>query len=136
MKIAFVVQRYGLEVNGGAEFHCRLIVEHISRYYDVEVITTCAKDYMTWKNEYVPGKDNVNGITIWRFPVDKPRDVNKFNKFSEKIFWNKHRKEDELEWMKLQGPYSTDLLNFIKNGKDKYDFFIFFTYLYCTTFFG
>lgn len=136
MKIAFVVQRYGLEVNGGAELLCRLIAEHMSRHYDIEVITTCANDYMTWKDEYVSGKDNINGITVWRFPVDKPRDINKFNKFSEKIFWNKHRTEDELKWMKLQGPYSTELLSFIKKNKDNYDFFIFFTYLYCTTFFG
>ena len=136
LKIAFVVQRYGLEVNGGSELHCRWIVEHLSRYYDVEVITTCAKDYMTWEDEYEQGIDIVNGITIRRFRVDAPRDVHKFNRFSEKIFGNKHTADEELEWMKLQGPYSTELLNFIKNNENSYDFFIFFTYLYCTTFYG
>ncbi len=136
MKIAFVVQRYGEEVNGGAELLCRKIAEHLSNHYCIEVITTCAKDYITWENEYSSGKDTVNGITVWRFPVDNPRDINKFNSFSEKIFGNSRSVEDELKWMKLQGPYSTELLDFIKNNKDKYDFFIFFTYLYCTTFFG
>ncbi len=136
MKIAFVVQRYGEEVNGGAELHCRWIAEHLAKYHDTEVITTCAKEYTTWKNEYSSGKDTVNGITVCRFPVDNPRDINKFNNFSEKIFGGEHSAEDELKWMKLQGPYSTELLNFIKNNKDDYDFFIFFTYLYCTTFFG
>lgn len=48
-KIAFVVQRYGLDVNGGAEYHCRLIAERMTKYFDVEVLTTCAIDYMTWK---------------------------------------------------------------------------------------
>lgn len=136
LKIALVVQRYGLEVNGGAELLCRLIAEHMVKIFDVEVITTCAKDYMTWKDEYTPGKNVVNGITVWRFPVDNPRDVHKFNKFSEKIIGNKHSTEDEIKWMKLQGPYSTKLLNFIKNNENNYNFFIFFTYLYCTTFFG
>ena len=31
MKLAFVVQRYGLEINGGAELHCRWIAEHMSQ---------------------------------------------------------------------------------------------------------
>lgn len=136
MKLAFVVQRYGLEVNGGAEYHCRLIAESLSNYFDVEVITTCALDYMTWDNYYPEGKDVINGIIVWRFPLDAPRDVEKFNAFSQKTFFQPHTREDEIEWMKLQGPYSTKLLDFIKKQKDSYDFFIFFTYLYCTTFFG
>jgi glycosyltransferase involved in cell wall biosynthesis len=136
LKIAFIVQRYGLEVNGGAELLCRLIAEHLSKYHDVEVITTCAKDYITWRDEYKPGKDNVNGITVWRFPVDAPRDIQNFNKISEKISRESHNKEDEIEWMKQQGPYSTKLLDFITSNKYAHDYFIFVTYLYCTTFFG
>ena len=123
-------------MNGGAELLCRWIAEHMSKHYDVEVITTCAIDYITWKNEYKSGKDVVNGITVFRFPVDKPRNMQEFNTFFKKILENKHSARDELKWMKLQGPYSSKLLNFIKNNKNKYDFFIFFTYLYCTTFFG
>ncbi len=153
MKIAFVVQRYGLEVNGGAEHHCRMLAEHLSKYYDVEVITTCAKDYTTWRDEYEPGKEEVNGIAVWRFQVDWARDLKKFNLLSERIFSDIHkdgeesniflanifrsiRTRREIHWMKRQGPYSTGLLKFIKQNKNKYDCFIFFTYLYCTTFFG
>jgi ribonuclease HIII len=51
MHLAFVVQRYGLEIPGGAEQHCREVVEHLSREHEVEVLTTCAQDYMTWENE-------------------------------------------------------------------------------------
>ncbi|RNI09429.1 glycosyltransferase family 1 protein [Methanohalophilus euhalobius] len=135
-KLAFIVQRYGLEINGGAEFHCQLIAEHMSKYYDVEVITTCAIDYMTWKNEYTPGDDVLNGVKIHRFPVDFPRNASEFNKFSINIFGKNHTVSHEIDWMKMQGPYSTQLLKYLENTKDQYDFFIFFTYLYCTTFFG
>ena len=136
MRIAFVVQRYGCEVNGGAEHHCRMLAEHIIKYINIEVITTCAKDYITWRDEYEPGKVELNGVVVWRFPVDVPRNIKNFDKLSEKIFKYKNSKDEELKWMKLQGPYTTQLLNFISDNKNKYDYFIFFTYLYCTTFFG
>jgi len=136
MKLAFVVQRYGLEVNGGAELLCRTVAEHLSKKISIEIITTCAIDYITWKNEYPPGTSEVNNVTIRRFPVDSPRDIIKFNTFSELIFNHDHKQDDEIEWMKLQGPYSSELLNYIKENENCYDLFIFFTYLYCTTFFG
>ena len=136
MKLAFVVQRYGLEVNGGAELLCRQIAEHLSKKNTIEIITTCAIDYVTWKNEYPDGTSVLNNVTVHRFPVDYPRDNQKFNKFSEKIFHKQHSTDDEIQWMKLQGPYSTKLLEFIEKNSSNYDFFIFFTYLYCTTFFG
>lgn len=136
MRIAFVVQRYGEEVNGGAELHCRQVAERLSKYFDIEVITTCAIDYISWKNEYPLGQEVLNGVTISRFAVDAPRNSSKFNKYSEKVYSNPHTEDDEIRWMKLQGPYSTTLLDFIINKKDEYDYFIFFTYLYCTTYFG
>lgn len=38
-KVAFVVQRYGAEVNGGAETLARQMAEHLNKEYDVSVLT-------------------------------------------------------------------------------------------------
>jgi len=135
-KIAFVVQRYGLEVNGGAELHCRQLAEHMAKNFIVEVITTKAVGYVTWEDSYKSDVEEINGITVRRFSVKKIRNNKKFNKLSERILQYSSSKEDELVWMKEQGPYSTELIQYIRNNKDSYDIFIFFTYLYYTTFFG
>lgn len=136
MRLCFVVQRYGIEVNGGAEFLCREVAEHLVKYADVDVVTTCAIDYVTWKDEYIPGVETLNSVTVRRFPVDYERNTVNFNRLSGIVFCNPHTFEDEIEWMRQQGPYSTPLLKFLSENRDNYDVFIFFTYLYCTTFFG
>ena len=78
MKLAVVVQRYGANINGGAELHARYIAEHLARHADVEVVTTCAVDYVTWRNELPRGSEVVHGLTVHRFPVDRERNVKLF----------------------------------------------------------
>ena len=70
-KIAIVVQRYGLEINGGAEYHARLIAERLSQHFAVEVFTTTARDYVTWAHHYPEGGKTLNGIPVNRFRVQK-----------------------------------------------------------------
>ncbi|MFR1380202.1 MAG: glycosyltransferase family 4 protein, partial [Clostridium neonatale] len=137
-KIAFVVQRYGLEVNGGAELYCRQVAEKLSKYYEVDILTTCALDYMTWKNYYIEGKEVINNVNVIRFKVDKERNVNKFNKLSEKILINPSQNtyEENIEWIEEQGPVCNDLINYLKENNKEYKSILFMTYLYWTTFWG
>lgn len=136
-KIAFVVQRYGLEVNGGAELHCRQLAEKLSSYYDVEVLTTCALDYVNWKNYYSQGVEVINNVTVRRFQVDKERNINKFNKLSERVLNNPNGSYDEnIEWMNSQGPICNGLLEYLDANEQVYKKIIFMTYLYFTTFWG
>lgn len=147
--------RYGNEVNGGAELLCRLITERMSRHWDVEVLTTCALDYMSWRNEYPPGIESLNGVTVRRFPNDAERIVSRFNRCYEflakrykwrrlltsqievafdyvlgLVFW----RWVERLWMYLQGPRSSALTRFLAENRTMYDACIFFTYCYATTY--
>jgi glycosyltransferase involved in cell wall biosynthesis len=135
-RLAFVVQRYGREVLGGAEEQCRQLVERLAPRFEVEVFTTCARDYLTWANAYRPGTDGVDGITVHRFPVARPRRVRAFGRLSQRIFDRPHRFRDEAEWMERQGPDSPALFGALARRREEYDLFFFFTYLYQTTFFG
>jgi glycosyltransferase involved in cell wall biosynthesis len=136
MRLAFVIQRYGLEVHGGSEYHCRAWAERLARRHHVEVLTTCARDYLTWADFYKPGTEELNNVRVQRFRVDAPRDMNVFNAFSLTIFGQPHTEDQEIEWMRLGGPYSSALFDAIEQQQDDFDLFIFMTYLYCTTFFG
>ena len=73
---------------------------------------------------------------VRRFSVKEPRNNKEFNRLSEKVLQGKSTKEEEELWMKKQGPYSVELVEYIKEHKEDYDVFVFFTYLYYTTYFG
>ncbi|MBN1515350.1 glycosyltransferase [Candidatus Sumerlaeota bacterium] len=134
--IAFVVQRYGSEVLGGAETLCRMYAEALSPHCHVETLTTCARDYETWNNHYPAGVSEERGVRIRRFPVDHPRETGRFNRVDRSITRNAHWLVDEHQWMRLQGPVCTRLTRFIEERRNHYDAFVFFGYLYATTFYN
>jgi len=136
MRIAFVIQRYGLDINGGAELHCRYVAEHLARFAEVEVLTTCARDYITWRDVYPAGIQTINGIPVRRFRVDQERDPNRFGRLQDDLLQYPHTEADEMRWMEEQGPLATELIRFIKKNKDDYDFFIFFSYRYYHSYHG
>jgi glycosyltransferase involved in cell wall biosynthesis len=136
VKLAIVVQRYGHAVNGGAELHARYIAEHLARHAEVEVWTTCATDYVTWRNELAAGEERVNNILVRRFPVKHERDPLTFGRLSEHVFHGAHSIADELEWLDAEGPTSPGLIAHISRHAAEFDFCIFFSYRYYHAFHG
>lgn len=134
--LAFVIQRYGQDVNGGAEALCRQVAERLAPETPIEVLTTCARDYLTWSDHYPPGREEINGVGVTRFAVARQRRVRAFGRFSKKVYGRSHTFAQEGEWMDRQGPDVPELYRFIAARRDDYDLFVFFTYLYPPTFFG
>jgi len=136
VKLAVVIQRYGHAINGGAELHARYIAEHLARHAEVEVLTTCATDYITWRNELRPGDDRVNGLLVRRFPVKHERDPEAFGRLSDHVFDDPHSLADELAWLDAEGPTSPALVDYITEHRDAYDFLLFFSYRYYHSYHG
>ena len=130
MKLAVVVQRYGTEINGGAELHARYVAERLSRHAEVEVVTSCARDYVTWRNEWPAGVEQVNGVQVRRFPVRHERNPNHFGRRSRGVFEQAHSVADELSWLESEGPASPALLHHLSRAASDLDFVLLFSYRY------
>jgi hypothetical protein len=130
VNLAVVVQRYGADVNGGAELHARYIAERLSRHAQVEVLTTCARDYVTWRNERPEGVEQVNGITVRRFPVRRERHPLDFGRRSRKVFEHRHSIADEVSWLDSEGPTSPALIAHLERHADSFDYVLLFSYRY------
>ena len=134
IRIGLVVQRYGNEVIGGAETLARNVAEQLLRQgLRVTVFTTCAKDYVTWRNEYAAGESILRGVAIRRFPVARERDITVFNRLSEEFFAQAASGRDEERWIAEQGPLCPDLVEGLVAAEKEIDLFLFFTYLYYPT---
>ena len=136
MRIAFIVDRYGTEILGGPEYACRLTAEELAERHDIDVITTCASDNVTWKNEYAEGADRVRGVTVRRFANSHGRDLADFTRYSDWILQNPHTPADEMEWLKRQGPWSPGLIEYLKRHSRQYEALIFYNYRYAPTVLG
>jgi hypothetical protein len=108
----------------------------MSSRHDVEVLTTCARDYLTWRNEYPEGRDRVRGVTVHRFANARTRDIEAFNRYSEWIYTHPHQPDDEMEWLRQQGPWCPALIDYLQRNHRDYDALVFFTYLYAPTVLG
>jgi glycosyltransferase involved in cell wall biosynthesis len=128
--LLIVVQRYGIDVNGGAELYARWLAESLHPTFRVDILTTCAGDYITWENTYPAGWDTVNGIPVYRCTVDGKRDIDSFDALTAQLLSEAHTIEQEKHWLKAQGPVSKDLLRYVEDHHVDYDALIFVTYLY------
>ena len=123
MKFAFITPRYGADVPTGAEHVSRLLAEQLSRRHDVDVLTTCARDTRSWKNEYSEGVDRVRGALVRRFAVSQAGDAQR----ADRTLTGPPVRADELEWIRQQGPWSAGLLEHLKRQHRTYDAIVFFS---------
>jgi glycosyltransferase involved in cell wall biosynthesis len=136
VRIAFVIHRYGPEIAAGSEHHCRLVAERLATQHNVDVLTTCASESITWKNQYPEGADRIRGVTVRRFRNTGVHDPEAFRTYSEWIFNNGHDRTHEVDWLRQLGPLCPGLIEHLRKNQQQYDVVVFFEYRYATTVLG
>jgi hypothetical protein len=135
MKLLYIVQRYGDDIVGGSEAACRQFAEAlVSVGHSVEVLTSCARSYVTWEDSYPSGTTTINGVVVNRLPVVEMRYPERFGPTD---IWLMSEQSSPLlfeheRWAHLMGPNLEGQRSWLIDNAHRFDAAIFMTYLYST----
>ena len=135
-RLAFVVPRYGADVVGGAETLVRGLAEHLaSAGSTIDVLTTCARDHLSWKNVLRAGTSHEAGVVVHRFPVRR-RDTRRHAWIQQRILrGSRLHPNEEARWVN-ESVGSTELFDHLTRRGAEYDLVCFAPYLFGTTIMG
>jgi glycosyltransferase involved in cell wall biosynthesis len=136
VKLAFVVQRYGADIAGGSELHCRDLAQRLAPQHDITVLTSCARDYVSWENAFPAGETADGPVRVLRFAVSRPRRLREFSSLSDEVFDDDAPRERQEAWFRENGPEVPGLLEHLRQHGRSYDAVLFWTFRYYPSFFG
>jgi glycosyltransferase involved in cell wall biosynthesis len=138
VRILYVAQRYGHEVAGGAERHCREFATRMAgRGHDVEVLTSCALNHSTWANAYPEGESVLDEVRVHRLAVARTRDDSFFPSLNRRVlFAPPPALHLQRRWLEEQGPIMPGLVPWLVRRAPAYEMVVFFTYLFFPTWAG
>jgi glycosyltransferase involved in cell wall biosynthesis len=136
-RLCFVTPRYGDGVVGGSE----LLMAEASRGlagrgYEVEILTTCARDHYTWANDFPEESFEDRGVTVRRFETRRPKSSSRFAALDAKL---RERQlltpGEELAW--VSGRFEVPgVYRWLRENGRGYDAIVFSPYLFWTTLHG
>ena len=134
-RLAFVPSRYGADVVGGAETVFREMSSGLAaRGWEVEVLTTSARDHFTWENVYPPGESREGNVVVRRFPavISTPRAERAAYETAIHNGWPL-TVADQYRWMNddLRVP---ELFHYLLDNSSSYRAIMFAPYMFWTTF--
>ena len=104
--------------------------------WDCEILTTCAQNATTWRNEFSVGETTIGGVAARRFPVVRERDTASFDALSKRVAGGAAPLANQEIWLRAQGPDAPALTAYLADRAADYDAVFFYSYLYATTYFA
>ncbi len=131
-KIAIIIPRFFPNLAGGAERLALDYVKILKNEYEIEIFTSCAKDYITWKNELPAGVENWQNVKINRFKVESTRNIKKMNRTLDGLLkkGTSVTESEEEKFLAEQGPLSPRLVTTVIERQYEFDLAILVGYLY------
>ena len=136
MKIACVVHRFGAAIAGGSEGHCRAVARRLAAAHDVTVLTTCAADHVSWRNQFPAGESLDDGVRVRRFPVARERALSRYGEITERVFDASAGEDLEEAWFRENGPDAPQLLEYLRQHGSAFDRVLLWAFRYASTYFG
>jgi glycosyltransferase involved in cell wall biosynthesis len=136
MKLACVVHRFGSDIAGGSEAHCRHVAEHLAVGHDVTILTSCARDHISWRNEYAAGESTLGPLSVRRFPVARQRSIHRFSDLCELAFSGTAADGVQEDWFRENGPDVPGLLEYLRVHGREFDGVLFWAFRYAEVYFG
>jgi glycosyltransferase involved in cell wall biosynthesis len=150
-KVAVIVQRWHPSVIGGSEIHAWQYASLLRSRFQVDLLTTTARDAVHWKDELPEGPQEHEGVRVVRFRVPRTRrpywhalhqnliaDSQRFGVLGRRCLDHRDGWTVALqrEFIAKQGPFAPGLFDFLEKNHSDYAALLFITYLYPTTYFG
>ena len=104
--------------------------------HQVDVLTSCATDYITWKNVLPAGESRDGAVRVLRFPVARQRRLNRFREISEHVFAGRATPGEQDAWFRENGPEMPALLEYLEKHGHEYDRVLFWAFRYYHAWFG
>ncbi len=136
MKLACVVHRFGADIAGGSEAHCRHVADHLAAHHDVTILTSCARDHISWRNELEPGDSTLGALKVKRFAAARQRSLHRFAEVSELAFSGLASNAQQEAWFRENGPDLPGLVDYLRAHGGEFDVVLFWAFRYAEVFFG
>jgi glycosyltransferase involved in cell wall biosynthesis len=134
-RLALVCNRFGADVAGGAE----LVVGELGRGlgergWDIDIVTSSARDLYTWKNELPEGESREDGLRVLRFRTVISPDKKTRNRIGNLVGMGAPVPlDDQYRWMN-GGVRVPGMHEYLVDHSGEYRAIVFAPYLFWTTF--
>jgi len=146
-RVAIVVQRCHESVVGGSEALAWQYAQLLSGTFEVDVLTSTALDYVSWKSALPIGVEARDGIRVHRFEPAFIREDYWYNLHTRMMTElqphvahgaraTRWREALQDEYVRFQGPYCPELNTWLARHQQEFAAVLFCTYLYPTTHIG